>query len=345
MDGLNATDIADVVVVGAGPVGLFAVFQCGMLNMRCVVVDSLDAAGGQCAALYPDKPIYDIPGFPAVSGAEIADRLARQAAPFDPVFRLGTTVERIGGGGDRLLSLALSDGTSVVARAVIVAAGAGALAPNRPPLPGIEAYEGRSVLYSVTDSNALAGRRVVIAGGGDSAVDWANALAGRADKVFVVHRRPRFRGAPASVERMHEAAASGLLEIVVPYQLHGLHGDGSVLTAVTVVDPDGGTRELEADTLLAFFGLASHLGPIANWGLALDGQTIAVSPETCETSVPGVYAIGDIARYPGKLKLILTGFAEAATAAHAIYPRVHPGEVLHFEHSTTKGVPGARAAA
>ena len=342
---MRSTEMADVVIVGAGPVGLFGVFQCGMLDMRCVVVDSLDAAGGQCAALYPDKPIYDIPACPTILGRDLVDRLIRQAAPFEPSYRLGETVEAIDPEPGDLLSVRLSGGKTLLARAVIVAAGAGAMGPNRPPLAGIEGYEPRHVLYRVSDIGALEGRRVVVAGGGDSAVDWANALVGVAEKIFVVHRRAKFRAAPASVERMNRAAEAGAIELVVPAQLHALRGDGARLDAIAVVDPDGAVRDLEADTLLALFGLASHLGPIAGWGLKLDRQAITVSPETCETSMPGVFAVGDIAGYPGKLKLILTGFAEVAAAAHAIHPRVHPDETLHFEHSTTKGIPRVGAAA
>jgi thioredoxin reductase (NADPH) len=330
---------ADVVVIGAGPVGLFAVFQCGMLRMRCDVIDMLDEAGGQCTALYPEKPIYDIPAYPRITAGELVEQLRCQAAPFRPTYHLGETVTRLAPGADQGIEVALSSGRKIDARAVIIAAGGGALRPNRPPLEGIENYEGRHVIYRVTQAQALKGRRVVIAGGGDSAVDWANALAGVAEKVMLVHRRTKFRAAPASVDALMQAASAGHVELVTPYQLHALQGDGRELKAVTVTSDKGETRDLQADTLLALFGLTTHLGPIAEWGLQLQEQQIGVSPETCETSIPGVYAVGDVAAYPGKLKLILTGFAEVAMAAHAIFPRVHPGKVLHFEHSTNVGVP------
>ncbi|HUK58374.1 MAG TPA: NAD(P)/FAD-dependent oxidoreductase [Stellaceae bacterium] len=328
----------DVAIVGAGPVGLFAVFECGMLGMRSTVLDVLDRLGGQCAALYPEKPIYDIPGHPEIAAADLIDRLADQAAPFKPVFRLGAAVERleeIPGG----FLLATRD-IEVEAGAVIIAAGVGAFGPNRPPLDNIEAYEGRSVFYLVTRREELRDRRVVIAGGGDSAVDWALALAGVAARVMVVHRRAKFRAAPESARRLEALAAEGRIELVVPYQLHALEGAGGTLSAIVVADLDGKTQRLDADVLLPFFGLSQNLGPIAQWGLALERNHIAVEPSTSMTSTRGIFAIGDIATYPGKLKLILSGFAEAALAAHAIHPLLHPGEALHFEYSTTKGVPG-----
>jgi thioredoxin reductase (NADPH) len=330
----------DIAVIGAGPVGLFAVFEAGMLKMRCHVIDALDAAGGQCTALYPEKPIYDIPGHPAISAADLIDNLAEQAAPFSPVYHLGQRVETLKpiDGGFRIET---SAGLTLDAKAVFIAGGCGAFGPNRPPLSGIEAYEGKSVFYFVKRKEELRGKRVVIAGGGDSAVDWAIALAGVAAQVSVIHRRDKFRAAPESAARLQELAKAGQIELVVPYQLDGLEGQDGQLSDVVVKDLDGKTRHLPADVLLPFFGLAMNLGPIAQWGLNLERNHIAVDPATCQTSVPGIFAIGDIANYPGKLKLILSGFAEAALAAHATYPLVHPGEALHFEYSTTKGVPGA----
>jgi thioredoxin reductase (NADPH) len=223
---------------------------------------------------------------------------------------------------------------------VIIAAGVGAFGPNRPPLDGIESYEGSSVFYFVKRRDDLRGKRVVIAGGGDSAVDWALALAEVAAQVMVVHRRPKFRAAPESAARMETLAAAGKIELVIPYQLAGLEGSGGALEAVVVADLEGRMRRLAADVLLPFFGLSMNLGPIAQWGLNLEHNHIVIDPATSGTSAAGIFAIGDIARYPGKLKLILSGFAEAAMAAHAIFPLVHPGEALHFEYSTTKGVPG-----
>ena len=330
----------DVVVVGAGPVGLFAVFECGMLGIKCHVVDALEALGGQCSALYPEKPIYDIPGYPRIDAATLVERLAEQAAPFHPAYHLNQRVERLSRRDGRWL-VETSVGARLDAAAVIVAAGAGAFGPNRPPLPGIEQYEGRGVHYLVKRAEDFRGRQVVVAGGGDSAVDWALALAEIAARVSVVHRRAKFRAAPESVRKLKALAEAGRLDLVVPYQLARLEGDGVRLAAVVVATLDGEEKRLPADALLPFFGLAADLGPIAHWGLALDKHHVTVDPATCATSAPGIFAIGDVAAYPAKLKLILTGFAEAAQAAHAIHPLVFPGAALHFEYSTMKGVPGA----
>jgi thioredoxin reductase (NADPH) len=330
----------DVAIIGAGPVGLFAVFECGMLRMRCHVIDSLEAVGGQCAALYPEKPIYDIPGYPQIAAQVLVDRLTEQALPFEPVFHLGQQVVRLTPLADGGFELATSADTVIRAKAVILAAGAGAFGPNRPPLDGLELYEGKSVFYLVTRRESLRGKRVVIAGGGDSAVDWALSLSDVAAKVMVVHRRAKFRAAPESAAKLQQLADHGVIDLVVPYQLHGLEGTRDQLSAVIVADLDGQTKRLEADVLLPFFGLSMNLGPIADWGLALERHHVTVDPANAATNVSGIFAVGDIATYPGKLKLILTGFAEAAQAAHAIHPLVHPGEALHFEYSTSKGVPG-----
>ncbi len=336
----------DVAIIGAGPVGLFAVFECGMLGLRCHLIDTLEALGGQCLALYPEKPIYDIPGMPKVMAGELIARLAEQSAPFEPVTHLGQQVISItptGTPSNAGWRLETSNGTEIEARAVILAAGAGAFGPNRPPLAHIEDYEGRSVFYMVSRREDFRDRRVVIAGGGDSALDWVLSLAEIAQKIYVVHRRPKFRGAPETVARMQALAeADEVVEIVVPYALHALEGHDGMLEAVVVSTLKGETRRLEADALLPFFGLSMNLGPIADWGLALDRNHIVVDPATCETDRAGVFAIGDIASYPGKLKLILSGFSEAAMAAHAIYKLVHPEQELHWEYSTTKGVPGGR---
>ncbi len=329
----------DVAIVGAGPVGLFAAFECGMLKLSSVLIDALAESGGQCIALYPEKPIYDIPAYPMIEAGELIAQLERQIAPFRPGRLYGRRVERLeGSAGHFTLGTDRSD--RVQAKAVILAAGAGAFGPNRPPLEGLPAYEASgAVQYYVRRREDLRGRRVVIAGGGDSAVDWALALRGVAASIQVVHRRAKFRAAPESAAQMADGAKRGELELVIPYQLHALHGAGGTLEAVEVADLDGVTKRLPADVLLPFFGLSMELGPIAGWGLALERHHLVIDPATCQTSVPGIFAIGDVATYPGKLKLILQGFSEAAVAAHAIYPIAFPDVALHFEYSTTKGVP------
>ena len=341
-----ASGSTDVVIIGAGPIGLFAVFQCGMLGFETHVVDVLDVAGGQCAALYPEKPIFDIPAHPNIESIEMIDQLLAQAAPFHPHYHLGHPVLRLepidpDNEANPGWRVGLGGGGEISAKAVIIAAGNGAIGPVRLPLDGAENFEGESLFYVVRRKSDLAGKRVVIAGGGDSAVDWALALDGVADHISVVHRRDKFRAAPESVRKMHEAADAGRLDMVIPYQLKSLQGDGGLLQSVTASTLDGDEKELPADVLLAFFGLANNLGPIGAWGLDLDHNHIVVRQESCATNLPGVFAIGDIATYPGKLKLILTGFSEAAMAAHAIHPLINPDHELHFEYSTAKGVPGS----
>ncbi|GCD55287.1 NAD(P)/FAD-dependent oxidoreductase [Acetobacter pasteurianus] len=329
----------DVAIIGAGPAGLFAAFQCAMLRLNCVLIDVLPEVGGQCAALYPEKPIYDIPACPAVEGAQLIARLEEQIAPFNIPRLLKHRVESLEGHRGNF-TLGTNQGTTLKAKAIIIAAGAGAFGPNRPPLEGLEAFEDTgAVQYYVRRKADFAGRRIVIAGGGDSALDWALSLKDNAEKLYLVHRRDRFRGAPESLRQLDEAVAAGQIEKVVPYQLHALHGQNGALEGVEVADLDGATRMLEADVLLPFFGLATDLGPVARWGMDTMRSTIPVTPSSCETSLPGVFAVGDVATYPGKLKLILQGFSEAAMAAHSIYPIVNPDQALHFEYSTSKGVP------
>jgi len=330
----------DIAIIGAGPVGLFAIFQCGMLGMKCHVIDALADIGGQCTALYPEKPIFDVAGFPRVEAHSLIARLEQQAAPFDPVYHLNQQVSGLEQTAEGW-KLTTSKGVEINAKAVIIAAGAGAFGPNRPPLEGIEAYEGTSVFYAVRRREDFAGRRIVIAGGGDSAVDWALSLQDVAARIMVVHRRDKFRAMPESISRMKALADQDRLDIVTPFQLHALEGDSSRIHGVIVADLDGNERRLEADTLLAFFGLSNDLGPLRDWQLDLDRSQIKVDPSRAETSRPGIFAIGDVSAYPGKLKLIVNGFGEAATAAHTAHSYVFPDKALHFEYSTTKGLPGA----
>ncbi|OUJ15030.1 NAD(P)/FAD-dependent oxidoreductase [Acetobacter sp. DsW_063] len=337
-DGTITTDVA---IIGAGPTGLFAAFECAMLKLDCVLVDALADIGGQCAALYPEKPIYDIPAHPAIEGAALIESLARQIEPFNIPRMLGRRVETLKGQRGAFI-LGTDKGDVIHAKAVIIAAGAGAFGPNRPPLDGLEAYEDTgSVQYYVRRRADFEGKTLVIAGGGDSALDWALSLKELARKIYLVHRRDKFRAAPESLRQLDEAVERGEIEKVTPFQLKALHGENGALREVELVTLDGESRRLEADHLLAFFGLATDLGPVAQWGMDQIRSTIPVTPSTCETSLAGVFAIGDVATYPGKLKLILQGFSEGAMAAHAIHPIVHPDQALHFEYSTSKGVPNS----
>ncbi|MSP33621.1 MAG: NAD(P)/FAD-dependent oxidoreductase [Rickettsiales bacterium] len=332
---MNKTDIA---IIGAGPAGLFTVFEAGMLKMKCHVIDTLEHIGGQCSALYPEKPIYDIPAHPKILANDLIDALHEQAAPFKPHYHLNQRVDKIEKRSDGTFLLTTSKNTQIECKAIVIAAGCGAFGPNRPPLAGIEEYEGKSIFYSIRSKAEFAGKNVVIAGGGDSAVDWVLSLAEVAKKVSVVHRRDKFRCAPDSAEKMHKLAAENIIDLVVPFQLDGLKGSAGKLEAVLVKDFDGNIKEIEADYLLPFYGLAMELGPIADWGLNLHKHFIEVDVATMRTSVEGIYAIGDIVTYKNKLKLILNGFAEAATACHDVYKIVHPDVPFHFEYSTSKGV-------
>ena len=334
----------DVVIIGAGPAGLFAAFQAGMLDLKCHLVDALDAVGGQLSALYPEKPIYDIPGHPEVLAGELVAMLEAQAQPFGPEFHLNQQVSELAPAENGRWRVVTSKAREFDAGAVIIAAGVGAFGPNRPPMDGIEAFEGqgpgRGVHYLVKRREDFKDRRVVIAGGGDSAVDWAVSLAEVAKSVAVVHRRPKFRAQAESVKKMDALVAEGRVEVVVPYQLSALEGASGALEKVLVSDLDGNTRSLDADVLLPFFGLKQDIGPISEWGLKIEANHIEVDPASMETNLSGLYAVGDIATYPGKLKLILTGFAEAARAGYSAREHIHPGEERHFEYSTTRGVPG-----
>ncbi|MEM7072175.1 MAG: NAD(P)/FAD-dependent oxidoreductase [Pseudomonadota bacterium] len=327
---------SDVLIIGAGPVGLFAIFACGMLNLRTTLLDTLPAIGGQLSALYPEKPIYDIPGFATIDAIDLVRNLEAQARPFEPEMVLGEQAVQLEQDGDHWV-VTTDRGTIIKVRSVILAAGGGAFGPNRPPLEEIEAYEGHSVHYMVSDRQAFAGQRLVIAGGGDSAVDWAISLGGVACHIDLVHRRDRFRAAPASIARLHELCDAGKVSLVTPYQLKRLEGADGKLHSVIVHDFDGNKRCLSADHLLAFFGLKASLGPLEAWGLATEDKLIMVDPARMETNRAGIYAIGDVASYPGKLKLILQGFADAAVAARAAWHRSHEGKALHFEYSTSRG--------
>jgi thioredoxin reductase (NADPH) len=323
----------DAVIVGAGPVGLFAVFELGLLDIKAHVIDILDKPGGQCAELYPEKPIYDIPGLPIVTGQELTDRLLTQIKPFGAALHLGQRVDALQRTSDGRFRLTTDIGTQFLAKVVIVAAGGGSFTPKRPPLAGIEAFEGKSVFYAVRRMDDFRGRDVLIVGGGDSALDWTLSLQPVANRLTLLHRRDEFRGAPNSVEKMRTLVAEKKMDLRIG-QVTTLHGDSGALSGATIRTKDGEER-LACNRLLPFFGLTMKLGPVADWGLNLNENHIVVDTEKFETSEPGIFAIGDINTYPGKLKLILSGFHEAALMSHAAHHIVYPGKKLMFQYTTS----------
>lgn len=324
----------DAVIIGAGPVGLFAVFELGLLGLKSQLVDILDKPGGQCAELYPEKPIYDIPALPVVSGGELVERLLQQCEPFEPQFHLGQMAEKLEklDNGHWLLTTDL--GMELEAPVIVVAAGGGSFVPKKPPIAGIEAYEGGAVHYAVRKMETFRDKHLVIAGGGDSALDWTLNLQPVAASITLVHRRPDFRAAPDSVDKMHALAEAGKIKFLIA-QIAGLEGDGGRLTGVKLKSPEAGEWVEPCDTLLPFYGLTMKLGPIADFGLNLHENHIAVDTEKFETSVPQIFAIGDINSYPGKLKLILSGFHEAALMAQQAFHYVHPDKKLRFQYTTS----------
>jgi len=324
----------DVIIVGAGPVGLFAIFQLGLAKLKAQVVDILDRPGGQCAELYPEKPIYDIPSVPVCTGQELTDRLLEQIAPFEPVFHFGEMAASLDKTVDGRWRLTTDTGRVLMAPVIVIAAGGGSFVPKRPPIPGIEAYEGSGVFYAVRKIDQFRGRHIVIAGGGDSALDWTINLAPIAQSVTLVHRRPEFRAAPDTVSKMRALEAQGLVKFEIG-QPSDLKGNDGKLAAIVVKRSDGTTFDIETDALLPFFGLTMKLGPIANFGLNLNENLIQVDTEKFETSTPAIFAIGDINTYPGKLKLILSGFHEAALMAQAAHRYVHPDKMLRFQYTTS----------
>ncbi len=327
----------DVVIVGAGPVGLFAVFELGLLDIRAHLIDILPKAGGQCSELYPEKPIYDIPGFPMVTGQQIVDNLLKQIEPFHPTFHFNEQVEGLeilGKPEHPLFRLTTNGDQTFEAKVVIVAAGGGSFQPKRPPVAGIEAYEGKSVFYAVRKMDTFRGKKVLIVGGGDSALDWTLNLQPIAERVTLMHRRDDFRAAPHSVNAMRELVAGGKMDLLIG-QMTGLKGENGHLTAVGAKSNEGKTFDIACDAMMPFFGLTMKLGPIANWGLHLHENLVPVDTEKFESSTPGIFAVGDINTYPGKLKLILSGFHEVALAAQHAHHYVYPEKKLLFQYTTS----------
>lgn len=324
----------DVAIIGAGPVGLFAVFELGLLDMKAHLIDILDKPGGQCAELYPEKPIYDIPAFPVISGQELTDNLMEQIKPFDPTFHLGQMAVGLTQLDNENWVVETDLGTKIEAPVIVIAAGGGSFMPKKPSIPGLEDYEGQSVFYAVRKMEQFKGKNILIAGGGDSALDWTINLQPLANSMALVHRRPEFRAAPDSVNKMQELVAQDKMTLYTG-NLKRLHGSNGQLEAVTVEKRGEEPYQIECDTLLAFYGLTMKLGPIADFGLNLDQNLIPVDTEKFETSTPRIFSIGDINHYPGKLKLILSGFHEAALMAQQAFRYVYPDRKLRFQYTTS----------
>jgi thioredoxin reductase (NADPH) len=323
----------DALIIGAGPVGLFAVFELGLVDIKAHVIDILDRPGGQCAELYPEKPIYDIPGLPIVTGQGLTDALMAQIKPFGATFHFSQRVDALEKLDDGRFRLVSDIGTQFVAKVVVIAAGGGSFTPKRPPLQGIEAYEGTSVFYSVRRMDDFRAKDVLVVGGGDSALDWTLNLQPIARSLTLLHRRDDFRGAPHSVEQMRALVADKKIALMIG-QMGSLEGDNGMLTAVVIKTKDGEVR-YPCNRLLPFFGLTMKLGPVADWGLNLEENLVPVDTAKFETSTPGIFAVGDINTYPGKLKLILSGFHEVALMAQAAHKIVYPGKKLLFQYTTS----------
>ena len=322
----------DVLVIGAGPTGLFCVHQLGIIGLKCEVVDNLDKIGGQCIELYPDKPIYDIPAIPVCTGEELTNNLIKQIKPFKTKFHLNDRVEEIKKNKNKWI-VKTSKGKEFTSSSIIIAGGVGSFEPRKFPVKECEKFEGKQILYSIKDKNEFKNKTVSIFGGGDSALDWAIELS-IDSKVQLIHRRDEFRGAQASVDKVKELSKEGKIELLTKYQLKSIDGD-SKIKSISVKHDDGTVKKIETNYVLGFFGLIMKLGPIVNWGLNLDKKHIPVDTEKFETNQKGIFAIGDICTYPGKLKLILSGFHEGALAARGCFKYAKPDETLRFEFSTT----------
>lgn len=324
----------DAVIVGAGPVGLFQVFELGLLEIKAHVIDSLPNVGGQCVELYPDKPIYDIPAVPVCTGQELTNNLLKQIEPFDPTFHLNQEVTIVNRREDGRFNLETSIGTQFVTKTIFIAAGVGSFQPRTLKVDGIEQFDNTQLFYRVKDPVRFHGKNIVICGGGDSALDWALNLVGKAESVILLHRREEFRAAPASVAKMKELCDNYEMQFVVG-QVTGFEAQDAKLSEIKVTGPDGVTRRLPLDDLLIFYGLSPKLGPIAEWGLDIERKQLKVDTEKFETNVPGIFAVGDINTYPGKKKLILSGFHEAALAAFGAAPYIFPEKKIHMQYTTT----------
>ena len=327
----------DLCIIGAGPVGLFAVFEAGLLKMRCHLVDALPQIGGQLSEIYPHKPIYDIPGYPEIKAQELVDRLMEQIKPFDPGFTLGERVEKLDRDENGTFKISTSDQTEIHCKAVVIAGGLGCFEPRKPEIENLEIFEGKGVSYMVKDPEVYRDKKIVLAGGGDSALDWTIFLANIAKQVTLVHRGDTFRGAPDSAEKVFKLAEMGKINLILSSHLTKINGNGH-LKEVSLLNKAKEESTLETDYLIPLFGLSPKLGPIADWGLNIEKSAISVNTEDYSTNVDGIYAIGDINTYPGKLKLILSGFHEAALMCQSAFKHVYPDQKLSFKYTTVYGV-------
>ncbi|MFN8407048.1 MAG: NAD(P)/FAD-dependent oxidoreductase [Sphingobacteriaceae bacterium] len=327
----------DICIIGAGPVGLFAVFEAGLLKMRCHLIDTLPQVGGQLSEIYPHKPIYDIPGYPDIKAQELVDRLMEQIAPFKPQFTLGERVETLAKQDDGSYLVGTSDGTLVHASVVVIAGGLGCFEPRKPDVEGLSQFEGKGVEYMVKNPDHFRAKKVVLAGGGDSALDWTIFLSNVAERVTLIHRGDTFRGAPDSAEKVFELARDGAIDLILQSNLVDVSG-ADQLEEVSFMGRDKVKNSIKADYLIPLFGLSPKLGPIANWGLNIDKSAIEVNTFDYSTNIEGIYAIGDINTYPGKLKLILCGFHEGALMVQSAFKHVYPDQKLSFKYTTVYGV-------
>ena len=329
----------DILIVGAGPCGLFTVFEAGLLQMRCHLVDALPQPGGQLSEIYPKKPIYDIPGYPSILAGELVDQLMEQIKPFKPGFTLGERAESIERLEDNSFVMTTNEGTKINAPVIIIAGGLGCFEPRKPPIENIERFEKKGIAYIIKDPNVYKDERVVIAGGGDSALDWTIYLAELAKELTLIHRRKEFRGAPDSTAKVIELAEAGKIKLITEAQAVGLNGNGR-LRGVVVKHKTEGEMTLATDHFIPLFGLSPKLGPIGEWGLNINKNAIEVDTRDYSTNVPGIYAVGDINTYPGKLKLILCGFHEGTLAVQSAFKVVFPDKKLSFKYTTVQGVNG-----
>lgn len=329
----------DIIIIGAGPVGLFTVFEAGLLKLKCHLIDALPQVGGQLTEIYPKKPIYDIPGYPSVLAGDLVHNLEEQIKPFKPSYTLGERAESIEKVGEKMFEVTTNRGTKIQGPVIAIAGGLGCFEPRKPPLKNLADFEDKGIDYIIKDPEKFRDKRVVVAGGGDSALDWSIILANKAKEVSLVHRRSSFRGALDSVDKVMELAKAGKINLITEAQVDQLHGNGS-LDKITVKTNAGELKDIDTDYFIPLFGLSPKLGPLANWGLNITKNAIEVDTRDYSTNVDGIYAIGDINTYPGKLKLILCGFHEGTLMVQSAFKYIYPDQKLSFKYTTVAGVNG-----